>query len=446
VRPWIRRTARIVLPVLLLAGAWQIWGNVEARRNAPLLAKLTAARRPVTPLQQPVAAGWAVQPWESPDNAARFYAAAAMASRRRTWKPGVGEPLSLRRDAMSRGVLPSAEVFEESRQLVAGNEWSMRLAQYAAGLEVQLPQTPIEGDRPVERLVVVDAAIAHQTLNYAQQGDAEAAVDALIVRARMLRMFQPDQWGWGVWMASQVIRGIAGDTALVLAWTAPSDTQLQRLDTALAAMVPRDQLRWTLVEMALYRSDLARRLGLQGAMAPLMASNLHAMLVTMDRAIEATALPWPNRIEAINQLSSTRPLLQRLGPMGLWDLVPPVSQTAMQAAESEAITRAARVALAIERHRRVQDRAPDTLAVLTFADDMTDPFTGGEVRYARSDEGYVVYSLGQNRSDDGGTLTQGLGRTDMPGRARLLDAGVRVGYRRAASISPSNSSLNSPVR
>jgi len=60
----------------------------------------------------------------------------------------------------------------------------------------------------------------------------------------------------------------------------------------------------------------------------------------------------------------------------------------------------ARAGLAVLRHHLQHGRFPETLAATgqTF----TDPFSGKELVYRHDDAGFVVYSIGPNRVDDGG--------------------------------------------
>lgn len=67
--------------------------------------------------------------------------------------------------------------------------------------------------------------------------------------------------------------------------------------------------------------------------------------------------------------------------------------------------RTARVALAIQRYRLATGSLPDTLADLvpTYLDAVPeDPFDGRTLRYEKLETGFVVYSVGEDRSDDGG--------------------------------------------
>jgi len=74
------------------------------------------------------------------------------------------------------------------------------------------------------------------------------------------------------------------------------------------------------------------------------------------------------------------------------------------------------VALALERHRAAKGAYPDTLAALVpeFAAKLPhDLFDGQPLRYRRTPDGkYLLYSLGWNSKDDGGTI--GVGKDGKP--------------------------------
>jgi hypothetical protein len=69
--------------------------------------------------------------------------------------------------------------------------------------------------------------------------------------------------------------------------------------------------------------------------------------------------------------------------------------------------RCAATAVACERFRQANNRWPDTLAELpkdVLAVVPLDPFNGQPLRYARTADGVMVYSVGPDRTDDGGSL------------------------------------------
>ncbi len=73
--------------------------------------------------------------------------------------------------------------------------------------------------------------------------------------------------------------------------------------------------------------------------------------------------------------------------------------------EGIALQRLALTALAVENFANGTGRVPEKLEQLTpqlLAELPEDPFTGLELRYRRAERGYVVYSVGPDRQDNGG--------------------------------------------
>jgi hypothetical protein len=72
-----------------------------------------------------------------------------------------------------------------------------------------------------------------------------------------------------------------------------------------------------------------------------------------------------------------------------------------------ALGRTADAAIAVERYQRANGGVlPETLAQLVpqyFVAVPTDPFSGREIRYAKSSDRWVVYGTGLNGKDDGGS-------------------------------------------
>ena len=61
--------------------------------------------------------------------------------------------------------------------------------------------------------------------------------------------------------------------------------------------------------------------------------------------------------------------------------------------------------MVLERYRLAKGRLPDTLQELVpdFLESVTlDPFDGQQLRYRRRNSGYVVYSIGQDLTDNKG--------------------------------------------
>jgi hypothetical protein len=94
--------------------------------------------------------------------------------------------------------------------------------------------------------------------------------------------------------------------------------------------------------------------------------------------------------------------------MGLWPTGAWMSLATAVRRDPLAHDRVSRVVLAIERFRRAEgDRLPDALDDLVprILDTLPhDPFPDAPPLYRRTDDGYVVYSVGPNLRDDGGDL------------------------------------------
>jgi hypothetical protein len=88
-------------------------------------------------------------------------------------------------------------------------------------------------------------------------------------------------------------------------------------------------------------------------------------------------------------------------------LAPPVNRLAAADWRSVAQLRCARVALATERYRRRHGDWPAGLAVLVtrgyLKEEPTDPYDGAALRWRRLKDGVVIYSVGLDGEDDGGT-------------------------------------------
>lgn len=125
---------------------------------------------------------------------------------------------------------------------------------------------------------------------------------------------------------------------------------------------------------------------------------------TMQDYIEAAALPpreQLERCEAIDQLIHNP---RRLGLLSQI-LMPALSRVSVLCVRGVAHRRVVLTALAVEQYRQAEGHRPQALSDLvpTYLEAIPqDPFDGEDLRYRLLDSGYVVYSIGEDRSDDGG--------------------------------------------
>jgi len=124
----------------------------------------------------------------------------------------------------------------------------------------------------------------------------------------------------------------------------------------------------------------------------------------MNDYMDTTGLPLHQRQEAadviqtkLNRTSKTHILLHMFRPDYSW-----VTRSYLR---NIAQLRTAQVSLAVQRYRLATGNLPDTLAdfVPTYLDAVPeDPFDGRTLRYEKLETGFVVYSVGEDRRDDGG--------------------------------------------
>lgn len=105
-------------------------------------------------------------------------------------------------------------------------------------------------------------------------------------------------------------------------------------------------------------------------------------------------------------------------------LTPAYDKVGHAALRDQAVLSCTLAALAAERFRLAHGRWPDTLRELcpAFLPQVpTDPFDGNPLRLSRRDDGMVIYSIGKDGEDDGGT-NLGADSPDKPN----TDVGIRL--------------------
>jgi len=128
----------------------------------------------------------------------------------------------------------------------------------------------------------------------------------------------------------------------------------------------------------------------------------------MDGYLKATQLPMHERLEAVNAVDARLQSTSHARVM-LHTIMPALSRVTTIETRAVARLRSARVALAIQRYRLAAGALPGKLADLVPAYLETvpkDPFDGNDLRYRKLQPGFVVYSIGEDLSDDGGREKQ----------------------------------------
>jgi hypothetical protein len=425
---WTLRVA--VALVVLLAVAWGILNYVSARALEGEIAKLRAAGQPVT------FAEWekSLPKVAEADDAAPFYRA-ALAMRRRSTDGRVNELMDWVRAASSQPARARDPSAAEVKQVLAANALALEMVDRGSsrpqcaydfglsyGIGAVLPQ--MASARSLAKLLYL------RTVWLARQGKGGEAADSLVSSLRMLRMFdrQPMLIGHLVKVACVALDVDA--VAAVLEAGRLSDRQLATLESALAEADPTRGLDQVWVAEQVYKLELFRTLirppkGLipqEGSPLPeaappgLLASPVFRLMVvdalrTCARCAEAARLDWPQALEAMQAVARSRH-----GVFGLFSeiLGPSYENAFVLFARTVGCVRSAQVAVMVERYCLAKRRLPASLQELRdfIGHDLpADPFTGKDLIYKVQRDAFSVYSVGEDKVDDGG-LFQGRDRRD----------------------------------
>jgi competence protein ComGC len=124
---------------------------------------------------------------------------------------------------------------------------------------------------------------------------------------------------------------------------------------------------------------------------------------------------WNAKFAVLRQQVPSLPVLVRL-------LAPAMDKIAQAVQRSYAQQRCAIVALAAERFRRKNNRWPASLDELKTAGLLTeiptDPFVGGPLKWKRTENGVIIYTVGPDMTDNGGVFD----------RANPVKAGTDYGF------------------
>jgi len=125
----------------------------------------------------------------------------------------------------------------------------------------------------------------------------------------------------------------------------------------------------------------------------------------MDGYIKSTQLPLHKRQEAVKAIDAKLQSTSQVHIL-LHIIMPALSRITSIELRTIAYLRTARTALAVLRYRLAAGRLPDALTDLVpiYLDAVPiDPFDGKDLRYEKLGIGFVVYSVGLDLRDDGGT-------------------------------------------
>jgi hypothetical protein len=437
VRPGFRRFAIVAFVILLPLAAHALWDYVEVRR---LIREIAAIRNRGEPIAErdlgPTAPVTAEQKLAS-----RLYLAAAalaldggtdstLARDLQTASPQL-RASSAERDALMRRLEAVLSAHARTFALL-DDATRLDFSALAPGTDHSYRTSSLGS---LGRLNLLRSA--HSCLT----GRADDAAEQLLATVRLRRVLTTRL----LWTHPNVV-----GVGFLLSHCAPSAAVLTRVQQAIdASDVSAALSRDLMAERVIFIRQFWRYYGvdasspenfhfrfwspLQAATRPWLTHQLVSELRLRAQLIHAAKQPWRQRQDILGSIVRQAPgparPLQRpaagLSAAVLMDTDIPMTD------ERVAFTSASRVALAIERYRREhQQTLPSTLADLVpaFLDEVpADPYADATLLYKEAADGYTIYSVGRNKTDEGGNLTPGKPRWPPQGLiSNAPDLGIYV--------------------
>lgn len=281
---------------------------------------------------------------------------------------------------------------------------------FSKGMTMELPH--LADLRDSSRMLCVEGAWAAETGDTARA--ARAVVDILCV-AESLRK-EP-------LLISQLVRiaihGIARDSlARLLSRSSLPGEELSQIEATLKDAHDSDAFQRTLATeqcmgLAVFRDPRSTGSG-HPAYGPasgflqvlgLGETDLRYFLRAYRILLEGARKPFPESLGAGKKADEYVETLPRVCSIFTQMLVPSIGRAGTAFARDEAALCEMETALAIERYRQKENSLPDSLDALV-PDFMpavpSDPFDGASLRYRKGVAEYTIYSVYENRVDDGG--------------------------------------------
>ena len=250
----------------------------------------------------------------------------------------------------------------------------------------------------------------------AHRGDAKGVADSIETMHRLGESLKNEPV-----MISQLVRiAIAGINADLIRKTVPqveySDEDLERLSKMLKDADFHRGLRTSMLGERVLGIVAIRDPDSLGEELPsrfpkfVQSAWLVHYLEAIDQPIAAMQKSFPQVLDDLEQFEKDveNSVSGAGGLRGIMTalLAPAFEAAATATARAEMTNDALQTAIAIEQYRRKNGKLPETLAALVpeFLEKVpVDPFDGHPLRYVPSKNGAKLYSVGQDRKDDGGT-------------------------------------------
>ena len=291
-------------------------------------------------------------------------------------------------------------------------------------LGVAMPLDYVQRLREGARLLSLEAHVR------AHRGDGKGAVESIHAISMLARSLEREPV-----LVSHLVRiafdGMAGDLIRFLLPTdILSEEDLLRLQEDLRGIDYHGGLHQAMLGERVTGIEIFRDPAVLGAEVGRTArfwqlTQRHGFVLYlkhMGRFVETAKIPWPEAIEAADQAEAElRERIDNMSALGRLThalpelLAPAVGAVFTVTARGVAWNDAADAAIAVELYRRNYGKLPERLEELVpqFLPQVpTDPYDGQPLRYIVREDEYLIYSVGPNRIDDGGT-DDGRGKPDV---------------------------------
>ena len=383
-------TLAIALPILAHAA----WDYTEARR---LRARVDAIAAKGEPTSLDRARGFRNLTDREREAARLYRAAAALAS---DWNRNAYVPLAPPNNILSsKPEQWSPAQRERADRLLSENGEALALVDRATALEFSRFHPGTEYSYRFGELWQLEQIVSLRTrvLAVDQRDTSATALYAQLRLHQAIDREYPNMMSW-------FMESFSRDLALVVGRIRPTDAHLAAWEAVLSDLDVDDRVKRTFVAQRaqwLNNGSVSPRNQFAPVLIPWEAVrrpfDLHMVNEVADlqaQYIEFAGRPWPQRLDAFRDADT--------GPFGeLKDMMAmqryASAESVRQEARNTALLRAARGAIAIER-ARASGATPHIPKLI-------DPYSGEPMRVKRDDVSYAVYSVGQNRRDDGGHAT-----------------------------------------
>jgi hypothetical protein len=416
---------------LLLVIAYVIWDQIEARGLRRDIAAIAARGEPIA-TDDPEAAELTAEQRD----AARIYATAAERVQ------------DVARQDASRHL--RLDVDNPAGQPGTLDELEARYRADAAALQLLDRATPLDfrafGDVAPDLYTNQEPLASLNSLNalradlLSMRGRGDDAAGVLVASVRLLRTIPLSYY------RGNASRRLLGSVRILLRNASPGPGSLAKLQQAFESLPDTDtlthemlQARAEFIEVTTHPSSTIGQAVTARLMRPLNTRGARQQLAAYDETIALTRLSWPQRVEqaAIMERRFAEDFkASREGRFRGWWFArrwgPAFGGMPLfQAAYDLSGRRVAIAALAVERYRRANGGAVpvslETLVPTYLPAVPDDPFSGKPLIYTRTPAEYRIYSVDNNRTDDGGVF-YGIGSRGQsaPRAGAPRDFGIQV--------------------